>query len=141
MTEFEDELRKLKEFGGEYEKKIGAEEKTDNEAIKKQDEATAEAVKAKIKELEAALNPKMQFQVSFLIGESTGSRNFPFKSKVYLVKTHENEIHVHMVAGHNFGMSTCYMEAEPDLLVMITDQKLMEFSDAILKVLQSKLSK
>jgi hypothetical protein len=135
MAEFEDKLRKLKELGGEYEKKIDA-GKQDQEAIRKQKQVAAEAVKAKIKEIEGALNPKINFQVNSFIGESVGVKGFPFKSKVYLVKTHENEIHVHMVAGHNFGMSTNYMGADPDLLVMITDQKLMEFSDAILKALQ-----
>jgi hypothetical protein len=139
MVDFGDELRKIKELSNEYGKKIDV-EKQDLIATKKQDEATAKAVKAKIKDLEKSLTNQMPFQVNYQIGESTGVKKFPFKSRVYLVKTNENKINMRMEAGGN-ASDDSYTNADPDILIMITDDKLNAFLNAIQEELKKRLSK
>jgi hypothetical protein len=101
---------------------------------------TSDVVKAKINELEKSLTNQIPFQVSYPIGESTGVKRFPFKSRVYLVKTNENKIIMRMEAGGN-ASDDSYTNADPDILIMITDDKLNSFLNAIQEELKKRLSK
>jgi hypothetical protein len=71
MVDFEDMLQKIKDLGGEYKEEIDA-EKEKEAAMRKQNEAAVDIVKAKIKKLEAALAQDMPFQVECPLGEGKG---------------------------------------------------------------------
>ena len=141
MVDFEIMLRKIKDLGGEYKEEIGA-GKEEKSAMKKENEATSDIVKAKIKTLEAALTQDMPFQVESPIGEINEGGSLPSGGRVFLVKTPKNKINVRM---HDMrtrdARETSYMDADPDLLIMITDLKLDEFLNNIQEELKKRLSK
>ena len=110
--------------------------------MKKENEAAADIVKAKIKKLEAALTQDMPFKVESPIGEINEGGSLPSGGRVFLVKTPKNKINVRM---HDMrtrdARETSYMDADPDLLIMITDLKLDEFLKNIQEELKKRLSK
>ena len=140
MVDFEDVLRKIKDLSGEYKEEIGA-GKENQSAIRKENEAAVDIVKAKIKKLEAALTQDMPFQVESPIGEINEDASLPSGGRVFLVKTPKNKINVRV---HNMRMRDAwedsYMDADPDLLIMITDLKLDEFLNKIQDELNTRLS-
>jgi hypothetical protein len=140
MVDFEDMLQKIKDLGGEYKEEIDA-DKEKQTAMRKQNEAAVDIVKAKIKKLEAALTQDMPFQVESLIGEVAEVASLTFGGRVSLIKTPKNKINVRV---HNMGMrkewESSYKDADPDLLIMITDQKLDEFLNKIQEELKKRLS-
>ncbi len=141
MVDFEDMLRKIKDLGGDYKDEIGT-GKEKQSAMKKENEATADIVKAKIKKLEAALTQDMPFQVESPMGEVNEGGSLPSGGRVFLVKTPKNKINVRM---HDMrtrdARETSYTDADPDLLIMITDLKLDEFLNNIQEELKKRLSK
>ena len=140
MVDFEDMLQKIKDLGGEYKEEIGAGKEKQSE-MKKENEAAADIVMAKIKKLEAALTQDMPFQVESLIGEVSEVESLTFGGRVSLIKTPKNKINVRV---HNMEMrkewEDSYKDADADLLIMITDQKLDEFLNKIQEELKKRLS-
>ena len=140
MVDFENMLRKIKDLGGEYKEEIGA-GKEEKSAMKKENEAAADIVKAKIQKLEAALTQDMPFKVESPIGEINEGGSLPSGGRVFLVKTPKNKINVRV---HNMEMrkewEDSYKDADADLLIMITDQKLDEFLNKIQEELKKRLS-
>ena len=141
MVDFEDVMQKIKDLSGKYNEEIDA-EKEKQSAMRKQSEDAAYIVKAKIKKLEAALTQDMPFQVESPIGEINEGGSLPSGGRVFLVKTPKNKINVRM---HDMRTrderETSYMDAHPDLLIMITDLKLDEFLNNIQEELKKRLSK
>ena len=140
MVDFKDMLQKIKDLGGEYKEEIDIEK--EKEAImKKQSETDGDIVRAKIKKLEAALTQDMPFQVESLIGEVSEVESLTFGGRVSLIKTPKNKINVRV---HNMEMrkewEDSYKDADADLLIMITDQKLDEFLNKIQEELKKRLS-
>jgi len=84
MVDFENMLRKIKDLGGEYKEEIGA-GKEEKSAMKKENEAAADIVKAKIQKLEAALTQDMPFKVESPIGEINEGGSLPSGGRVFLV--------------------------------------------------------
>jgi hypothetical protein len=84
----------------------------------------------------------MPFQVESPIGEINEGGSLPSGGRVFLVKTPKNKINVRM---HDMrtrdARETSYMDADPDLLIMITDLKLDEFLNNIQEELKKRLSK
>jgi hypothetical protein len=140
MNGIEDELQKINELGSEYEKRLDAEEEK-LAATKKQDDAIGTAVKEKIMNLEAKLNHSMPFEVRYPIGEFTGIPTFPFRAQVYLVKTDENKIRMFLSHPDGAAMDVSYMDANPEILTLITDQKIEGFLNAIQEMLKKNISK
>ena len=140
MVDFKDMLQKIKDLGGEYKEEIDIEK--EKEAImKKQSETDGDIVRAKIKKLEAALTQDMPFKVESPIGEINEGGSLPSGGRVFLVKTPKNKINVRM---HDMrtrdARETSYMDADPDLLIMITDLKLNEFLNNIQEELKKRPS-
>ena len=131
MVDFEDVMQKIKDLSGKYNEEIDA-EKEKQSAMRKQSEDAAYIVKAKIKKLEAALTLDMPFQVEYPIGETTEDTSLPSGDRVFLIKTPKNKINVRV---HNMRkreeQEKSYIDADPDFLTMITDQKLDEFVNMI----------
>jgi len=140
MNGIEDELQKINELGSEYEKRLDAEEEK-LAATKKQDDAIGTAVKEKIMNLEAKLNHRMPFEVRYPIGEFSGIPTFPFRAQVYLVKTDENKIRMFLSHPDGAAMDVSYMDANPEILTLITDQKIEGFLNAIQEMLKKNISK
>jgi hypothetical protein len=140
MVDFEDMLQKIKGLGGEYKEEIDVEKKKEA-VMRKQSEADGDIVKTKIKKLEAALTQDMPFQVECSLGEVTEVASLTFGGQVFLIKTLTNKINVRV---HNMEMrkewESSYKDADPDLLIMITDQKLDEFLNEIQEELKKRLS-
>jgi hypothetical protein len=140
MVDFEDMLQKIKDLGGKYKEEIDA-DKEKEAAMRKQSEAAVDIVKAKMKKLEAALTQDMPFQVECPIGEIAEVTSLTFGGQVFLIKTPTNKINVRV---HNMRMrkewENSYKDADPDLLIMITDQKLDEFLNKIQEELKKRLS-
>lgn len=139
MKDIENELRKINELGSEYEKRLDAEEERLT-ATRKQEEAISEAVKEKITNLEAKLTHRIPFEVRYPIGEFPGIPTFPFRAQVYLVKTDENKIRVFLSHPSGATLDVSYMDANPEILTMITDQKIDEFLNAIQEMLKKNIS-
>lgn len=141
MVDFEDMLQKIKDLSGEYKEEIGA-GKEKLSAMRKENEAAVDIIKAKIKKLEAALTQDMPFQVESPIGEIYEDASLPSGGRVFLIKTPKNKINVRV---HNMKMrdirENSYMDADPDLLIMITDLRLDEFLNKIHEELNMRLSK
>jgi hypothetical protein len=140
MVDFEDMLQKIKDLGGEYKEETGV-EKEKEAVMRKQSEADGDIVKTKIKKLEAVLTENMPFKVESPIGEVAEVASLTFGGRVFLIKTPTNKINVRV---HNMGMrkewENSYKDADPDLLIMITDQKLDEFLNKIQEELKKRLS-
>jgi hypothetical protein len=83
----------------------------------------------------------MPFQVESLIGEVSEVESLTFGGRVSLIKTPKNKINVRV---HNMEMrkewEDSYKDADADLLIMITDQKLDEFLNKIQEELKKRLS-
>jgi hypothetical protein len=141
MVDFEDALQKIKDLSGKY-KGESDDEKKEQALMRKQNEVAVEIVKAKIKKVEAALTQDMPFQVEFPIGEITEDTSLPSGNQVFLIKTPKNKINMRV---HNMKMRNTweesYMDADHDLLIMITDQKLDGFLNNIQEELKNRLSK
>ena len=139
MVDFENMLRKIKDLGGEYKEEIGA-GKEEKSAMKKENEAAADIVKAKIQKLEAALTQDMPFKVESPIGEINEGGSLPSGGRVFLVKTPKNKINLRV---HNMEMrkewENSYKDADSDLLIMISDQKLDEFLNKIQEELKKRM--
>jgi hypothetical protein len=140
MNDIEEGLQKINELGREYEKKLDAEEEK-IAATSKQDEAIGAAVKEKIMNLETKLNHRMPFEVRYPIGEFSGIPAFPFRAQVYLVKTDENKIRMSMSHPGGALLDVSYMDANPEILTLITDQKIEGFLNAIQGMLKKNISK
>ena len=140
LRDIEDELRKINELGSEYEKRLDAKEEKLTATIK-QDEAIGAAVKEKIKNLEGKLTHRMPFEVRYPIGEFSGIPTFPFRAQVYLVKTDENKIRVFLSHPSGAALDVSYIDASPEIITMITDQKIEGFLNAIMEMLKKNLSK
>jgi len=140
MNDIEDKLQKINELGSEYEKRLDAEEEKLTD-IRKQEEVIGAAVKEKIMNLEAKLTHRMPFEVRYPIGEFSGIPTFPFRAQVYLVKTDENKIRVFLSHPSGAALDVSYMDANPEILTMITDQKIKGFLDEIMKMLKKNISK
>jgi hypothetical protein len=140
MNDIEEGLQKINELGREYEKKLDAEEEK-IAATSKQDEAIGAAVKEKIMNLETKLNHRMPFEVRYPIGEFSGMPTFPFRAQVYLVKTDENKIRMSMSHPGGALLDVSYMDANPEILTLITDQKIEGFLNAIQGMLKKNISK
>jgi hypothetical protein len=140
MVDFEDMLQKIKDLGGEYKEEIDA-EKEKEAAMKKQNEATIDIVNAKLKKLEAALAQDMPFQVECPLREIAEVASLSFGGQVFLIKTPKNKINVRV---HNMKMrkewENSYMDVDPDILIMITDQKLEEFLNKIQEELKKRIA-
>jgi hypothetical protein len=138
VVDFEDMLQKIKDLGGEYKEEIDV-EKEKEAVMRKQSKADGDIVRSKIKKLEAALTQDMPFQVDSLIGEVAEVASLNFGGQVFLIKTSKNKIDVRV---HNMGMrkewENSYKDADPDLLIMITDQKLDEFLNKIQEELKKR---
>jgi hypothetical protein len=139
MVNFEDMLQKIKDMGGEYKEEIDVEKKKDA-AIRKQSQVDVDIVKAKIKKLEAALTQDMPFQVESPIGEVAEVASLAFGGRVFLIKTPKNKINLRV---HNMEMrkewENSYKDADSDLLIMISDQKLDEFLNKIQEELKKRM--
>ena len=140
LSDIEDELRKINELGSEYEKRLDAREERLT-ATRKQDEAIGTAAKEKIKNLEAKLTHRMPFEVRYPIGEFTGIPTFPFRAQVYLVKTDENKIRVFLSHPGGASLDVSYVDANPEILALITDQKIGGFLNEIQEMLKTNISR
>jgi len=140
MNGIEDELQKINELGSEYEKRLDAEEEK-LAATRKQDDAIGTAVKEKIMNLEAKLIHRMPFEVRYPIGEFSGIPSFPFRAQVYLVKTDNNKIRMFLSHPGGAAIDVSYMDANPEILTLITDQKIEGFLNAIQEMLRKNISK
>ena len=140
MNDIEDELRKINELGSEYEKRLDADEEKLTDT-RKQEEVIGAAVKEKIMNLEAKLTHRMPFEVRYPIGEFSGIPTFPFRAQVYLVKTDENKIRVFLSHPGGAALDVSYMDANAEILTLITDQKIDGFLNAIQEMLKMNLSK
>ena len=139
MNDIEDELRKINELGSEYEKRLDAEEEKLTD-IRKQEEVIGAAVKEKITNLEAKLTHRMPFEVRYPIGEFSGIPTFPYRAQVYLIKTDENKIRVFLSHPGGATLDVSYAEANPEILNMITDQKIEGFLNAVQDMLKENIS-
>lgn len=139
MNDIEEELRKINELGSEYEKRLDAEEEKLTD-IRKQEEVIGAAVKEKITNLEAKLTHRMPFEVRYPIGEFSGIPTFPYRAQVYLIKTDENKIRVFLSHPGGAALDVSYAEANPEILNMITDQKIDGFLNAIQEMLKMNIS-
>ena len=140
MSGIDDELRKINELGSEYDKKLEAKEEKLT-ATRIEEEAIGATIKEKINDLEAKLTHRMPFEVRYPIGEFSGIPTFPFRAQVYLVKTDENKIRVFLSHPSGAALDVSYMDANPEILTMITDQKIKGFLDEIMKMLKKNISK
>ena len=140
MSGIDDELRKINELGSEYDKKLEAKEEKLT-ATRIEEEAIGATIKEKINDLEAKLIHRMPFEVRYPIGEFSGIPTFPFRAQVYLVKTDENKIRMFLSHPSGAILDVPYMEANSEILTMITDQKIEEFLNAIRDMLKKSISK
>jgi len=139
MNDIEDKLQKINELGSEYEKRLDAEEEKLTD-IRKQEEVIGAAVKEKITNLEAKLTHRMPFEVRYPIGEFSGIPTFPYRAQVYLIKTDENKIRVFLSHPGGATLDVSYAEANPEILNMITDQKIEGFLNAVQDMLKENIS-
>lgn len=141
MVDFEDVMQKIKDLSGRYNEEIDA-EKERQSVMRTQSKDAADIVKAKIKRLEAALTQDMPFQVEYPIGEITEDTSLPSGDRVFLIKTPKNKINVRV---HNMKkreeQENSYLDADPEFLAMITDQKLDEFVNMVQEELKKSLPK
>ena len=139
MNDIEDKLQKINELGSEYEKRLDAEEEKLTD-IRKQEEVIGAAVKEKITNLEAKLTHRMPFEVRYPIGEFSGIPTFPYRAQFYLIKTDENKIRVFLSHPGGATLDVSYAEANPEILNMITDQKIEGFLNAVQDMLKENIS-
>lgn len=95
----------------------------------------ADAIKDKLRSIEASLINELPIKVKYLIEEAQVSRDDYYEdgahsihSLIYLVKTEDNKIFIESTGWCQF---VTYEKAPSDILIMITDQKLQEFIKAI----------
>ena len=138
MGSLEDDLKRINELGGSYEAKFDAKQR-EMEAAQKAQNVVADGIKSKLNKIETGLTRNMPFQVGIPLGRNSIAYPTRISGQVYLVKTPENRIHLHIASGI-CGWSIPYTDAPSDLLVMITDQKLSELLHAIEEELKKGLS-
>ena len=102
----------------------------------KAQEDAANKVKKKLKKLEGQLTPEMPFCIIIPLGKtSTIIEDTYLSGKAFLIKTNKNKINIifkeYPPVYYDREIELHYTNAATDLLILITDEKLSEFLNAI----------